>query len=64
VGALYSAGSRAFELGFRVTSVDLRVEGAEHIPAHGPAIVASNHVGYVDFAFVMLAPPRSMTALT
>jgi len=58
MGGLYSAASGLFELGFRVAGVDLRVEGVEHIPAHGPAIVASNHVGYLDFAFVMLAPPR------
>ena len=28
------------------------------MPASGPAIIASNHVGYVDYAFVMLGPPR------
>jgi len=58
VGALYSVASRVFELGFRVSGIDLRVEGAEHLPDTGPVIVASNHVGYVDFAFVMLGPPR------
>jgi len=58
VGSLYSVASRAFEAGFRVAGVDLTVEGLEHIPVDGPAIVASNHVGYLDFAFVMLAPPR------
>ncbi len=58
MGALYSAASRAFELGFRIAGIDLQVQGAEHIPSHGPVIVASNHVGYVDFAFVMLGPPR------
>lgn len=26
--------------------------GVEHVPAHGPAVIASNHVGYLDFAFV------------
>jgi 1-acyl-sn-glycerol-3-phosphate acyltransferase len=58
VGALYSVTSRLFELGFRVAGIDLAVEGAEHVPSEGPAIIASNHVGYVDFAFVMLGPPR------
>jgi len=58
MGVLYSSGSRVFEAGFRLTGVDLRVDGLEHLPTSGPAIVASNHVGYVDFAFVMLAPPR------
>lgn len=55
---IYSAASRAFELGFRLAGVDLRVDGVEHLPKSGPAIVASNHVGYVDYAFVMLGPPR------
>jgi len=27
------------------------VIGAEHIPAEGPAVIASNHVGYLDFVF-------------
>lgn len=58
MGAIYSVASRLFELGFRVTGVDLRVEGVEHLPRTGPAIIASNHVGYVDYAFVMLGPPR------
>jgi 1-acyl-sn-glycerol-3-phosphate acyltransferase len=58
VGAFYSSVSRVFELGFRVMGIDLRVTGTEHIPTSGPVIVASNHVGYVDFAFVMLGPPR------
>ena len=58
MGTLYSSVSRLFELGFRVTGVVRHLDGAEHLPASGPAIVAANHVGYVDFAFVMLAPPR------
>ena len=27
------------------------VIGAEHVPADGPAIIASNHIGYLDFVF-------------
>ena len=30
----------------------VHVEGAHHIPATGPAVVASNHIGYLDFVFV------------
>jgi 1-acyl-sn-glycerol-3-phosphate acyltransferase len=30
---------------------DLRITGAENIPDAGPAILASNHVGYLDFVF-------------
>ena len=58
MGQLYSSVSRVFEAGFRITGIDLQVEGVEHLPRTGPAIIASNHVGYLDFAFVMLAPPR------
>ncbi len=58
MGMLYAVGSRLFEAGFRAWGVDLRVSGMENIPTHGPAVVASNHISYLDFAFVMLAPPR------
>ncbi len=37
---------------FRAMSWDVRVTGSEHIPATGPAVVATNHVGYMDFIFV------------
>jgi len=58
VPTLYSAASRVFELGFRAVGVVQHVDGLEHVPASGPAIIASNHIGYLDFAFVMLGPPR------
>lgn len=58
MGVLYSNISRLFEVGFRAVGIELHVEGVENLPLEGPAIVASNHVGYLDFAFVMLAPPR------
>lgn len=31
---------------------DVRVHGAEHIPTSGPALLASNHIGYLDFVFI------------
>ena len=34
---------------------DVRVIGEENIPASGPAIIASNHIGYLDFVFTGLA---------
>jgi 1-acyl-sn-glycerol-3-phosphate acyltransferase len=58
VGAFYGVVSRGFELGFRAARIDLRVDGLEHLPAGGSGIVAANHIGYLDFAFVMLGPPR------
>jgi len=54
---LYTVGSRLFIAGFRTLGVDVRSIGHEHIPASGPGILASNHIGYLDFAFVSLAPP-------
>ena len=37
---------------FRAQRWDVRVTGAEHVPATGGAIIATNHVGYLDFTFV------------
>jgi 1-acyl-sn-glycerol-3-phosphate acyltransferase len=31
-----------------------RVEGIEHVPKHGPAILACNHVSYLDWMFLPL----------
>jgi 1-acyl-sn-glycerol-3-phosphate acyltransferase len=31
-----------------------QVSGAEHIPSHGPAILASNHLSYADWLFMPL----------
>ena len=36
---------------FRAMGWDLRVTGAEHVPARGPGVVATNHVSYLDFIF-------------
>jgi 1-acyl-sn-glycerol-3-phosphate acyltransferase len=33
-------------MGWKVT-----VEGSENIPASGPAVIATNHIGYLDFVF-------------
>ena len=34
-------------LGLRIT-----VRGAEHLPVTGPAVIASNHTGFLDFTFI------------
>ena len=36
---------------FRAMNWKVRVSGAEHVPATGPGVVATNHVGYLDFIF-------------
>lgn len=38
--------------------VRLRVEGVEHIPAEGPAIIAMNHVAWIDTVLAALRCPR------
>lgn len=42
---------------------DLRVEGLEHLPAHGPYIVAANHHNYLDGVVLAAALPRPIAFL-
>jgi 1-acyl-sn-glycerol-3-phosphate acyltransferase len=37
---------------FKAMGWRIDVRGAEHIPLEGPAVLASNHVGYLDFTFL------------
>jgi 1-acyl-sn-glycerol-3-phosphate acyltransferase len=39
------------------------IEGVEHVPASGPAILASNHVAVADSFFMPLRMPRRVTFL-
>jgi 1-acyl-sn-glycerol-3-phosphate acyltransferase len=41
----------AAKLMFRVLDLQITVEGAHHIPRTGGAVLASNHVSYLDFIF-------------
>lgn len=36
---------------FGVMGWDIRVSGTEHIPTVGAGVVATNHIGYLDFTF-------------
>ncbi|MFP5297545.1 MAG: lysophospholipid acyltransferase family protein [Actinomycetota bacterium] len=36
---------------FKVMGYDVRVTGEENIPATGGAVLATNHIGYMDFVF-------------
>lgn len=36
---------------FKVSGMKITMTGTEHIPREGGAIIASNHIGYVDFIF-------------
>ncbi len=38
--------------GFRLFGWRIDVRGAEHLPRSGSAVIATNHVGYLDFTFV------------
>ena len=39
------------------------VEGLDNVPAHGPAILASNHMSFSDSIFLPLVVPRRITFL-
>ncbi|GLY14107.1 1-acyl-sn-glycerol-3-phosphate acyltransferase [Kineosporia sp. NBRC 101677] len=44
---------------FRALGIRFTVEGSEHIPAEGGAVLASNHVSYLDFTFCgLVARPQ------
>ena len=36
---------------FRVLDMKIEIEGGEHIPTTGGAVLASNHSSYLDFIF-------------
>ncbi|MDQ4144127.1 MAG: 1-acyl-sn-glycerol-3-phosphate acyltransferase [Actinomycetota bacterium] len=44
---------------FKAMSWKIDVSGAHHIPTDGPAVIATNHVGYLDFVFVGYAARES-----
>jgi 1-acyl-sn-glycerol-3-phosphate acyltransferase len=58
MGMLYRTMAGLVGTSIRAAGVRTQVDGLEHLPVDGPAILAANHVGYLDFAFIMLAPPR------
>ena len=39
-------------LAFDALGLRIDVQGAERVPTTGPAVLASNHVGYLDFALL------------
>lgn len=46
---------RLFRLVFAALGLRFEVRGAKHLPECGAAVVASNHIGLLDFTFVELA---------
>ncbi|HEX4470677.1 MAG TPA: lysophospholipid acyltransferase family protein [Nocardioides sp.] len=55
---VYSSIIRMAKLGFRTLGQRIDVTGLEHIPRTGGALLAVNHVGYVDFVYGGVAPDR------
>jgi 1-acyl-sn-glycerol-3-phosphate acyltransferase len=51
VSLVYSAAIATSITAFRLFSWDVRVAGVEHVPSTGGGIIATNHVGYLDFVF-------------
>lgn len=57
------AGCRAVGGGLARALFRVRVVGAEHVPAHGPVLLAGNHSGLLDGPLVFLLSPRRTALL-
>lgn len=44
---------------FKILGMKFQMSGTHHIPRHGGAVLAANHIGYVDFIFDGLAAQPS-----
>ena len=44
---------------FRVLGMRITIEGEEHVPASGGAVIACNHISYLDFIFCGLGARKS-----
>lgn len=51
----YAAAVAAGRVLLRALDLRVRSSGAEHLPASGPVVLASNHVSFPDFVFVAQA---------
>lgn len=58
------AGVRAVGTVLARGVLSLRVEGAEHVPADGPVLLAGNHSGILDGPLVFFLSPRPASLLT
>lgn len=43
---------------------DIHQHGTEHVPASGPVILASNHIGWLDGPLLVVMAPRAPHAMT
>ncbi|WP_297590737.1 1-acyl-sn-glycerol-3-phosphate acyltransferase [uncultured Corynebacterium sp.] len=53
---LYPFTVHLFKWLLRLQRISVRIEGAEHIPARGGAVIAGNHTGYYDFMLTGTGP--------
>ena len=60
VGQLYSF-ARTVLNPLRKFFYRITVDGLEHVPLHGPAILCPNHISFLDSPFLMLVLPRRIT---
>ncbi|PZG25410.1 1-acyl-sn-glycerol-3-phosphate acyltransferase [Spongiactinospora gelatinilytica] len=44
---------------FRALDLKLHIEGADHVPRQGGAVLVSNHISYLDFIFAGMGARRS-----
>ena len=58
---LYTAIIATAKLGMRALGQPIDITGLEHLPRTGPALLAVNHVGYVDFIYGGVAPRADRT---
>lgn len=58
------AGVRLVGTGLARSVLSLSVEGAQHVPAQGPVLLAGNHSGILDGPLVFFVSPRPAGLLT
>lgn len=49
---IYPPVATAFKVAWKALGIRFKVFGDEHIPVHGGAVLASNHISYLDFALI------------
>jgi 1-acyl-sn-glycerol-3-phosphate acyltransferase len=59
VDLVYPPVITAAKIMFKVMDLRIRLEGGQHVPREGGAVLACNHVSYLDFIFCGLAADQS-----
>lgn len=49
---VYTPVASAFKVAWKILGIRFKVYGDEHIPVDGGAVLASNHISYLDFALI------------